>query len=85
MQIFRFSANFADFVVKNVIFVNRLNPLRKFGGYDRGLGVHAAYSGIFLLIKRNVSFLKSSALQRKGVFLCDCRVLQCLREKMDLS
>ena len=32
MQIFRFSANFADFVVKNVIFVNRLNPLRKFGG-----------------------------------------------------
>ena len=28
MQIFRFSANFADFVA--VIFVNRLNPLRQF-------------------------------------------------------
>ena len=45
MQIFRFSANFADFVAKNVIFVNRLNPLRQFGGYGKGLGVHNAYSG----------------------------------------
>ena len=32
MQIFRFSANLADFVAKNVIFVNRLNPLRQFRG-----------------------------------------------------
>ena len=31
MQIFRFSANFSDFVTKNVILVNRLNPLRQFG------------------------------------------------------
>ena len=45
MQIFRFSANFADFVGKTVIFVNRLNSLRQFGGYGRGLRVHNAYSG----------------------------------------
>ena len=45
MQIFRFSANFAEFVAKKVIFVNRLNPLRQFRGYGRGLGVHNAYSG----------------------------------------
>ena len=44
MQIFRFSANFADFVAKNVIFVNCLNPLRQFGGYGRRLGVHNTYS-----------------------------------------
>ena len=45
MQILRFSANFADFVAKKVIFVNRLNPLRQFRGYGRGLGVFNAYSG----------------------------------------
>ena len=45
MQIFRFSANFADFVAKKFIFVNRLNPLRQFRGVWRGLGVHNAYSG----------------------------------------
>ena len=38
MQIARFLANFADFVLKLVIFVNRVNPLRKVGGYGRGLG-----------------------------------------------
>ena len=47
MQIFRFSANVADFVAKKVIFVNRLNPLRQFRGYGRGLRVHNAYSGSF--------------------------------------
>ena len=40
MQIFRFSANFADFVAKNVIFVNRLNPLIQFGGYGWGCTMH---------------------------------------------
>ena len=38
MQIFRFSANFADFVAKKVIFVNRLNPLRQFRGIWEGVG-----------------------------------------------
>ena len=44
IQIFCFLANFADFVAKKVIFVNRLNPLRQFRGYVRGLGVLNAYS-----------------------------------------
>ena len=32
MQISRFSANFADFISKFVIFVNRVSPLRIVGG-----------------------------------------------------
>ena len=38
MQIFRFSSNFADFVAKKVIFVNRINPLRQFRGVWEGVG-----------------------------------------------
>ena len=38
MQIFRFSANFAGFVGKKVIFVNSLNPLRQFRGVWEGVG-----------------------------------------------
>ena len=39
MQIFNFSANFADFVAKKVIFVNGLKIRRdNLGGYGRGLG-----------------------------------------------
>ena len=45
MQIFRFSANFADFVAKKVIFVNRLNPLRQFKGIWEALRVHNTYLG----------------------------------------
>ena len=52
MQTFRFSANFAGVVVKKVIFVNRLYPLRQFRGYGRGLGVHNAYSGCLCEINR---------------------------------
>ena len=37
MQIFRFSANFADFVAKNAVFVNRLNPLRQYRGVWEGV------------------------------------------------
>ena len=32
MRIFRFLGNFAEFVVKKVIFVNQLYPFGKFGG-----------------------------------------------------
>ena len=38
MRIFRFSANFANFVAKKVIFVNRLNLLRQSRGIWEGVG-----------------------------------------------
>ena len=48
MQIFRFSANFANFVAKKVIFVNRLNPLRQFRGVWEGVGGAQCIFRLFL-------------------------------------
>ena len=42
---------FDYFVVEKVIFVDRLNPLKKFREYHRGLGVYTTYSRNFVKLK----------------------------------